>query len=587
MSPRKHWDSLKKSLGTKQNQEESVSSSASEIINESYGAEIKQTPSLFEDDELDIPQDAFSLFDEEEPAEQTPAVAAENPVEDTAELLLDEAPEEDFAPQREAASAKQAYELEEDDMDIPQDAFSMFDDEEEPKPAAAKKPVQKPVKAPVKAQKEESRQESEEKRKPRKDKSRKPKEKSKESYSEKPAGKDIVFEANPVAKEEQISESLVLSSLDDSVVHTVATQAPVFYAATHTEVTPVAAPVNAITPPLVDDEIGWESSPALLDDLIPDSEIERVNRKQKKSPKPADKKREIKPEIKRETKPMAAAFADDDLDIPQDAFSMFDEEVQPDAAAPEKKSSKPDSGKKREKPAKPAKFKPVLERIEPEKLEVPEMDEDIPQFAWGEEEAEEKTAPAVKPERPAKTRFERTERPERSERPERKERRECTERTERTEYADERFASDEEPETRPARRERPVRKPQYEPRQSDSFASDSEESVRPRRAPRSDSAFDFDDNYQPSEETQRRIREGEIRRPAVNIPSWKEVMDVLVEMNLNRRHSERPARRGESRSERPARSERPTRSYREEAEEIARDFDAPPAAARRRRRRPE
>ena len=64
-------------------------------------------------------------------------------------------------------------------------------------------------------------------------------------------------------------------------------------------------------------------------------------------------------------------------------------------------------------------------------------------------------------------------------------------------------------------------------------------------------------------------------------------MDVLVEMNLNRRHSERPARRGESRSERPARSERPTRSYREEAEEIARDFDAPPAAARRRRRRPE
>lgn len=77
-----------------------------------------------------------------------------------------------------------------------------------------------------------------------------------------------------------------------------------------------------------------------------------------------------------------------------------------------------------------------------------------------------------------------------------------------------------------------------------------------------------------------RINESEPRRPAINIPSWREVMDMLVEMNMNRRKA----------SERPSRQEKRSRSAADrqrEIEEIEDRFEREDVAPRRRRRRPE
>ena len=283
MSPRKsgHWASLKQAMQPVQNQEEN--NSTDPIKGENVTP--SEQPATSQDD-FDIPRDAFSLFnDEEDKADQN---------DSNEDLLIGETED---PPAKESEYKWNAVEIQgneptenkptendlDGDFDIPRDAFSLFvDEDEQPKPAKKKSKKQSSKDAaPV-----EESESAQEPKAEKPDKVRKPR-KSKKSKSDQTEQADVALAVSPEIPEDQISESIAVSVMDDSVIHSADTQTPVFYPVHQIEVTPVS-----IDQP--DSESTVESAPSssasLLDELIPDSEIDRVNQKAAKKEKKNGKK---------------------------------------------------------------------------------------------------------------------------------------------------------------------------------------------------------------------------------------------------------------------------------------------------------
>ena len=169
MSPRKsgHWASLQQAMNPVQNQEENNQTVPAEEQNANPSAE---KPSTSQPDDFEIPRDAFSLFDDEETAVSEPDAAEENQND---ELLLDETEE---PPAKESEYKWNAVEIKgndpvektlDGDFEIPADAFSMFDDEDEPK----KTPKAKPEKAEKREKKADKKEKKLEKRAKKEDRS--------------------------------------------------------------------------------------------------------------------------------------------------------------------------------------------------------------------------------------------------------------------------------------------------------------------------------------------------------------------------------------------------------------------------------
>lgn len=542
MSPRKsgHWASLKQAMQPVQNQEENNST---DPIKEENVAPSSEQPATPQQDDFDIPRDAFSLFsDEEEKADQDDA---------SEDLLIGETED---PPAKESEYKWNAVEIQgnepaendlDGDFDIPRDAFSLFvDEDEQPKPAKKKSKKQSSKDAaPV-----EESESAQEPKAEKPDKVRKPR-KSKKSKSDQTEQADVALAVSPEIPEDQISESIAVSVMDDSVIHSADTQTPVFYPVHQIEVTPVS-----IDQPESESTVDStpSSSASLLDELIPDSEIDRVNQKAAKKEKKNGKKAaksapaEEKPAEKAPRK-APEPILDSDFDIPADAFSMFDDEDE----QPKPKAKKP---AKKEKPGKAE--KPVEEPA------AKDDDFDIPADAFSMFDDEDEPAPAKAP----KAKPEKAEK--RDKKAEKKEKK-----FEKRAKKEERFEDD--------RDEFADNVNEY----SDNDEVDEYEE-RPRRQPKQKPARErryVEDAPEPSRESAD-VREGEPRRPTVNIPSWREVMDTLVAMNLDRRKA----------SERPSRPERQSRSRsaaarKEEIEEIEDRFEREDVerAPRRRRRRPE
>ena len=543
MSPRKsgHWASLQQAMNPVQNQEENNQTVPAEEQNANPSVE---NPSTSQPDDFEIPRDAFSLFDDEETAVSEPDAAEENQND---ELLLDETEE---PPAKESEYKWNAVEIKgndpvektlDGDFEIPADAFSMFDDEDEQPKPKAKKTKKQSAKDAVKAEAQPEPAAEVKEEKP--EKARKPR-KTKKSKSAPAEEADAPLEVKASIPEEQISESFAAGVMDDSVIHSAATETPAYFPVHQIEVAPVA--IDQPEPETTQaSESDW-SATSLLDDLIPDSEIDRVNlkaaKKEKKNAKKAAKSAPV------EEKPVEKApepkILDDDFDIPADAFSMFDDEDE----QPKPKAKKP---AKKEKPVKAE--KPV------EAPAAKDDDFDIPAdaFSMFDDEDEPQKAPKAKPEKAEK----------REKKADKKEKK-----LEKRAKKEEQFEDDVEEfavksfEEVGDYEERPRRQPKQKPARERRYEEDAPE-PREYREPR-ESRESAD------------VREGEPRRPAINIPSWREVMDMLVEMNMNRRKA----------SERPSRQEKRSRSAAErqrEIEEIEDRFEREDVAPRRRRRRPE
>ena len=536
MSPRKsgHWASLQQAMNPVQNQEENNQT----VPVEENATPSAEKPSTSQSDDFEIPRDAFSLFDDEETAakEETAVKESDATKEDpNEELLLNETEE---PPSKESEYKWNAVEIKgndpveknlDGDFEIPADAFSMFDDEDEqPKPKAKKTKKQNSKEAVKEAQPEPAAEVKEEKP----EKTRKPR-KAKKSKSAPAEEADAPLEAKASIPEDQISESFAAGVMDDSVIHSAATETPVYFPVHQIEVAPVAIdqPESETTQA---PESTW-SATSLLDDLIPDSEIDRVNQKAAKKDKKNAKKAAKSAPV--EEKPVEKApepkNLDGDFDIPADAFSMFDDEDE----QPKPKAKKPT---KKEKPVKAE--KPVEPAPKDDDFDIP-----ADAFSMFDDEDEPKQAPKSKPEKAEK-------REKKSEKKEKKfEKR-----------AKERFEDDADDFDKPfdevdEYEERPRRQPKQKPARERRYEEDAPEPREPRESA---------------------VREGEPRRPTVNIPSWREVMDTLVAMNMNRRKA----------SERPSRSSRRSAADRQkEIEEIEDRFEREDfeKAPRRRRRRPE
>ena len=543
MSPRKsgHWASLQQAMNPVQNQEENNQTAPVEETTPSA-----EKPSTSITDDFEIPRDAFSLFDDEDTAatKETAVTESDAAQEDpNDELLLDETEE---PPAKESEYKWNAVEIKgndpveknlDGDFEIPANAFSMFDDEDEqPKPKAKKTKKQSSKEAVKEAQPEPAAEVKEEKL----EKARKPR-KTKKTKSAPAEESESTVEAKASIPEDQISESFAAGVMDDSVIHTAATETPVFYPVHQIEVAPVA--INQPEPETTETSDSSWSATSLLDDLIPDSEIDRVNQKAAKKEKKSAKKAAKSAPI--EEKPVEKApepkNLDDDFDIPADAFSMFDDEDE----QPKPKAKKP---AKKEKPVKAE--KPIEEPA-------PKDDDfDIPAdaFSMFDDDDEPAKAPKAKLEKAEK----------REKKAEKKEKK-----FEKRAKKEERFEDDaDEFAVKPfdevdEYEERPRRQPKQKPARDRRYEEDAPE-PRESREPRESA-----------------VREGEPRRPTVNIPSWREVMDTLVAMNLDRRKaSERPSRSSRSRS---------AADRQKEIEEIEDRFEREDVekAPRRRRRRPE
>lgn len=539
MSPRKsgHWASLQQAMNPVQNQEESNQTVSVEEDNANPSAENLTTPAQ---DDFDIPRDAFSLFSDEE--DDNSVRKTENVLEDSNdELLLGETED---PPAKESEFKWNAVEIKgndpveknlDDDFEIPTNAFELFSDEE-PKTVKKKKSKKQSVKedaAPVAQSETPSEPKSEQPesvRKPRKAK------KVKSAPTEET---ESAVEVSAVIPEDQILESIATSSMDDSVIHTAATQTPVYFPVHQIEV----APVSLDQPESEATDDSTPSSTSLLDDLIPDSAIDRVNQKAAKKEKKNAKKAAKSAPVEEKPVALESKILDDDFDIPADAFSMFDDEDE----QPKPKAKKT---AKKEKPVKAE--KPVVE---------PEIEEDfdIPAdaFSMFDDEEEPAKAPKAKQEKPEKV----EKREKKSEKKEKKfEKR--AKKEERFEEVNDEFDDHAFEEVDDEYEERPRRQSKQKPARERRVAEEPAQTRESKPAPE--------------------VREGEAPRKTINIPSWREVMDTLVEMNMDRRKA----------SERPSRQERRSRSAVErqrEIEDIEDRFEREDVekAPRRRRRRPE